>query len=360
MTDKKEIVRRLIAEARAFKLCGPSDDPDEQTAVTSGYHYLVVQFKRLAGPMLPEPFATRLDSIDIDMNDIYSAYAAKAELDALLPEIESAMEASDRHAPQPFSRRYGYRTPPNITIREDAPENLRHFVLDAALQAGHSSSSIREEACSVLHVRPNPNNWSDSNVWGEAQDLVYGCEWFKFYDIVEALYRHIPNRTAESFEGRVAQFRDALNEFFIDEGIGWQMQDGQIVVRGTDAFESNVRTATDALGAAGRTTARDELREAVGDLSRRPDPDLTGAVHHSMAALECVVRDVCGDENATLGEIIKRYPGVIPKPLDAAVEKAWGYASEMARHIREGQKPEHKDVEFIVSFAATVATYLSR
>jgi len=79
-----------------------------------------------------------------------------------------------------------------------------------------------------------------------------------------------------------------------------------------------------------------------------------------MAALEYVARDVCDDEKATLGEVIKRYPDVIPKPLDESVAKAWGYASEMARHIREGRKPHHKEVVFVVGLAATVATYLSR
>jgi hypothetical protein len=79
-----------------------------------------------------------------------------------------------------------------------------------------------------------------------------------------------------------------------------------------------------------------------------------------MAALECVARNVCGDEKATLGEVIKRYPNVIPKPLDESIAKAWGYASEMARHIREGRKPDHREVELIVGLAATVATYLSR
>jgi hypothetical protein len=61
-----------------------------------------------------------------------------------------------------------------------------------------------------------------------------------------------------------------------------------------------------------------------------------------------------------LGEVIKRYPGTIPKPLDESVSKAWGFASEMARHIREGRKPERREVELIVGLAATVATYLSR
>lgn len=36
-TSKKEILGELIRDARTFRFCGPSDDPDEQTAVTSGW-----------------------------------------------------------------------------------------------------------------------------------------------------------------------------------------------------------------------------------------------------------------------------------------------------------------------------------
>jgi len=53
---------------------------------------------------------------------------------------------------------------------------------------------------------------------------------------------------------------------------------------------------------------RDELHEALDDLSRRPEPDLTGAIQHAMAALECVASDTYGNPKATLGDIIKRYP----------------------------------------------------
>jgi hypothetical protein len=263
---------------------------------------------------------------------------------------------------KPFSKRHGYRTQPKqITVWEGAPENLRHFVLETAREMGYGPSAIRNLICSILHVRPDPNNWSEyPNAWGEAQDLIYSCDWFKFYDFVEEMYRSLGNSTVDNAQERSTHFQDALNEFFVDEGIGWQMIDGEVVTRGTETFESNVHGAVDALEAAGRATARDEIHEALMDLSRRPEADLTGAVQHAMAALECVARDVCGDEHATLGEVIKRYPGTIPKPLDDSVAKAWGYASEMARHIREGRKLERKDVELIVGLAATVATYLSR
>jgi hypothetical protein len=92
---KRERIASLIEQAHDFRFCGPSDDPDEQTSVTSGYRYLVVQFKRLAGPILPEEAASRLNSINVEIDDLYSAYDAKAELDALIPDIEAALEYTD-------------------------------------------------------------------------------------------------------------------------------------------------------------------------------------------------------------------------------------------------------------------------
>src|SRR6267142_4209945 len=252
---------------------------------------------------------------------------------------------------KPFSKRFGYSSlPKEITVWEDAPEALRHFVLETAVELGCGPSLLRDAICSVLRVRPDPNNWSEyPNIWGEAEGLVHQCDWFKFYDFVEKVYKGLSLRWSNygDAENRAKHFQTVLNELFVDEGIGWQMLDGEIVIRGTEIFESTVHGAINALEATGRMTARDEIHEALIDLSRRPSADLTGAVQHAMAALECVARDVCGDERATLGEIIKRYQGRIPKPLDDSVAKAWGYASEMARHIREGRKPERKDVELI-------------
>ena len=40
----------------------------------------------------------------------------------------------------------------------------------------------------MLRVPPDERNWSEyPNIWGEVQGLMYGCYWFKVYDIIEAL-----------------------------------------------------------------------------------------------------------------------------------------------------------------------------
>lgn len=95
---RKEIIADLIEVAQRFRFCGPSDDPDEQTAVTAGYRHLVTQFKRLASPVLASPSASRLNAIEVEIDNLYSAYDAKSELDALLPEIEAALERLDDDA----------------------------------------------------------------------------------------------------------------------------------------------------------------------------------------------------------------------------------------------------------------------
>src|SRR5438128_1986588 len=92
---KREIITNILAQVRSFRFCGPSDDLDEQTAVTLGYPHLLIQLKRLAGPILSEDLAARLNALDVEVNNLYSAFEASAELDALLPDIEGALENLD-------------------------------------------------------------------------------------------------------------------------------------------------------------------------------------------------------------------------------------------------------------------------
>jgi len=256
---------------------------------------------------------------------------------------------------QPFSKRHGFRSAPKeITVREDAPEPLRYFVVQTAIDSGLYPSFLRRVLCRVLRTTPDQSNWSEyPNIWDEVQALIRECEWFKVYDFIEVMQANFAQRDDNSFA-------DAVNEFFVDEGIGWQLVDGQILTRGPEAFETLVTAATSALETSQRPTAAKHLHEALQDLSRRPEADLPGAAYHAMGALECVARDLTGDAKATLGEILKRHPGLLPKPLDSALSQVWGYASNEARHVLEGRGISRDEAELLVGLSATVSTYLLR
>lgn len=255
-----------------------------------------------------------------------------------------------------FSQRRGFSIKPaEITIRNDAPQHVRDAVLQIALDVGFRPSELRSVICRVLRVAPDDYNWSEfPNVWGEVQRLMEPAEWFRAYDIIEAIAQHAGGtERGEAFEREV-------NQYFSEAGVGWQLVDGGIEIRGSEHFESAVSAVAAELADPSRVTAQREFHEALLDLSRRPDPDVTGAVQHALAGLECIAREVVGDSSATLGAILKRHRDLVPRPLDSALEKVWGYASERARHIREGGAVEPAEAELLVTFAAAAGSYILR
>lgn len=254
-----------------------------------------------------------------------------------------------------FSDRHGYRDPePPITIRENAPAFLRYQVASLARDCGLSAKTIRKLVCNILLEVPDPNNWSDTNVFDEAVTLLQNCEWYKVYDIAEAIWRSFEYREDEQ-----ERFEADLNRLFREKGIGWELKspDG-IVFRGEATFAIATQEAADVFASSGKHTAAGEIREALKDISRRPEPDRTGAIQHSMAALECVARDLTNSPNQNLGQIINGL--ALTQPLSDAIHKLWGYASQNGRHVQEGRNASAVEAELVVSVACSVAVFLLR
>lgn len=254
-----------------------------------------------------------------------------------------------------FSDRQGYGpTAAQITVREDAPSELRDAIPLIAEDAGMKPSDMRRVICRILLERPDPENWSEyPNISEEVTWLMRKAEWYKVYDISEALYDELaaePNQWSED------QFERRLNDFLVEKGIGWELCNGQIISRGSETFAKSTREVPDRLDESGYQRAANEMREALGDLSRRPAPDVTGAIQHAIAALEATAREVAGQPNSTLGKLVSVLE--LPAPLDQAVQKLGGYASDRGRHIREGQVVDHAEAELIVAVAGSLCEFL--
>ena len=156
---------------------------------------------------------------------------------------------------------------------------------------------MRSIVCDVLMKRPDENNWSPyPNVdFEERRAFSIRASGLKVYDVIEAaVYSSMESRSEDplstsSTSPDEARFAEQINEFFRRKGIGWQLANGRVEIRGPEAFEATVRPVVGRLAGAGMTTAANEIHEALNDLARRPKPDITGAMQHSMAAAECVL-----------------------------------------------------------------------
>lgn len=262
-----------------------------------------------------------------------------------------------------FSERHGYaQCEAEITIRHEAPDWLRSLVVSESYNMGFAPSDLRDLLCALLLESPDLSNFSEfPNIDGEVRWLLRKAEWFEVYDFIEkiadALDSRFPSRRAVNRE-TLEQFTTILNDAFLRKGVGWQLVERRIQIRGPESFEVTVRQAKDLLDASGLQVAHNEMHEALLDLSRRPEPDVTGAICHGMAALECVAREATGNTKATLGELVKKFPSLLPKPLDDALGKIWGFTSERGRHLRENDAPDIREAEFVVELAGCITSYL--
>ena len=137
----------------------------------------------------------------------------------------------------PFSERLGFKPQqePEITVRLDAPNELRGVVILLADKFGLSPEPLREIICQVLLVRPNRSNWSEyPNIDDENHQLLDGATWYKVYDVIEAVSTHL-KKIKGSVESEA--FASRLNSYFIEQGIGWKLTDGYLEARNPEALE---------------------------------------------------------------------------------------------------------------------------
>ena len=105
----------------------------------------------------------------------------------------------------------------------------------------------------------------------------------------------------------------------------------------------------------GLTLSANELKEAIRDISRSPDPDISGAIQHANTGLEAVARYVTGSSK-NLGGVVQSLK--LPEDLAGAVKKLWDYSSENARHGKEGNTTNLSDAKLLVTVACALATFL--
>jgi hypothetical protein len=209
-----------------------------------------------------------------------------------------------------------------VTLQGSIPRGvITGIVLVVLAFSGfESSTSLGAEAKDPL--RTIPRSILQSTAISGAFFSLHGLR-NQVYDIIERIWSRFKRADDYSVwdEEKAPAFRQAINEFFLTNGIGWQLVKGEIVMRGADGFEAAVKTAQATLEESGRPTASREIHEALEALSWRPEPDLRGAVYHTLGSLECLARAITGDPRATLGEILKKHPDLLPRPLHETLSK---------------------------------------
>jgi AbiJ-like protein len=274
----------------------------------------------------------------------------------------------------PFSERHGLVQPKSIRYRDELPSNLRKPIIELARRRTGRPWLVKIiagvldpygiEPKATLSPGIGHRELQSPDGLDLARHALDECPWFRVYDVVESIYQALTLPVQEE-AGRIVkdhapQFENEINEYFAYAEIGWQLRDGIIKTRGDETFESTISTAVTVLEVGHKPTAARHLQFAIVALSTRPKPNTSGAVAQATNAVECVLGEITG-ATMTLGDYLKKNPGLFHPALKKGLDGIYGYASdEGARHGREGTEPSREEAEFAVAVCAAVCTLLTR
>lgn len=258
-----------------------------------------------------------------------------------------------------FSHRLGYIRSAKIRpeSRSEVSPAMRNLIVDSAKRWGLSSVALRSIAWRILK---DDIGEVKTGTWINFRRSFWEVAWFSVYDIVEAMYAEFDNDYRVPAPPGALGFEKDINEYLVDQGIPWQLVDGEIVTRGDDAFEDTVKTAIAVLKDDAKPTAAGHIAFALTALSARPKANTSGAVAHATSSVECVMGELTG-KPMTLGEYLNKNRSLIHPALAKGFLGIYGYASdEGARHGKEGTEPTAAEAEFVVHACAAVCTLLTR
>lgn len=161
--------------------------------------------------------------------------------------------------------------------------------------------------------------------WEECRSRLrkyfFKASWHEVYDFVEFVADNGPERQRERFSG-------AVNVYLEKENSAYRFVGGRIA-EVTSAEE--IESVEDALSLADEYRgARTHLRAALVLLSDRVNPDFRNSIKESISAVESLARKMSGDENSTLGAILKELERSkkLHPALRSAFSSLYGYTSD--------------------------------
>ena len=143
------------------------------------------------------------------------------------------------------------------------------------------------------------------------------CNWYKVYDFLEAIHSRMT-------PGEQTHFEAAINACSLERGVGWKLVDGQVVMRGTEAFETVVRKRSAPWRK--RTDRRQQAMFTRPCWLSLDVPRLTQPAQFTTRweRWRPWHANLTGNPRETLGEIIRRNPDLLPRPLNYGTFAALG------------------------------------
>ena len=244
-----------------------------------------------------------------------------------------------------------------LAIIEDLGENC--YVEDWA------NSLYLHMMYNVYVEQVSPHNLQSSfairEIVDKIQDTIISGEYDDVLTIIEYITGKIENIYKE--HGEKSDLQENFNMIFQKEFVGYRFVNG-LITPITDEMEASC--VAEAVTSEFDNVSK-HLNKALMHLSNRVNPDYENSIKESISAVEAMCVRIVGDDNATLGEALKKLESEgavnIHPAMKAAFEKLYGYTSDDDSGIRHaagmgGENASFEEAKYMLVTCSAFINYL--
>lgn len=192
--------------------------------------------------------------------------------------------------------------------------------------------------------------------------LWYAQQWYTYYDILEIIlsFSVSDNKLiGEDEKEKISNFKNGVNEIFVEENIGYRIINNQVVNITTEEEINEIEKAMDSVF----DSVNDHFEKALSFYSDRKNPDYKNSIKESISAVESMCCIICG-EKVELGKALGRLEKneiYIHGAMRNGFQSLYGYTSDESG-IRHGgiedKEVTEEDAKFMLVTCSAFVNYL--
>jgi len=194
-----------------------------------------------------------------------------------------------------------------------------------------------------------------NRTYQEIREYFFDCEWYEVYDFIEFIAGNYPDENTNQL------FMNACNSILKRELSAYRFVGDKIIQLTSDEEVSEIEDALKITKPL--KTVNTHLTRALDLFADRKSPDYRNSIKESISAVEAICNLITKEENATLGQALKKIEDKVD--LHSALKKAfsslYGYTSDAdgIRHaLLDEPNLDFEDAKFMLVSCSTFVNYL--
>jgi len=194
-----------------------------------------------------------------------------------------------------------------------------------------------------------------NRTYQEIREYFFDCEWYEVYDFIEFIAGNYPDENTNQL------FMNACNSILKRELSAYRFVGDKIIQLTSDEEVSEIEDALKITKPL--KTVNTHLKRALDLFADRKSPDYRNSIKESISAVEAICNLITKEENATLGQALKKIEDKVD--LHSALKKAfsslYGYTSDAdgIRHaLLDEPNLDFEDAKFMLVSCSTFVNYL--